>query len=113
MGLFDLLITDGSVLSTYDGATPPVNPLATQQSTMHADPSGKPGYSLDGADFKTVNKNYVEYDNNDPRKGPNLLPRPSLLDINGVNPVGPLRDPNTPPINNTFEKGEYLKNLPK
>jgi hypothetical protein len=86
MGLFDLLSINGSVLSTYDGATPPVNPLATRQSIMHADPSGKAGYSLDGADFPTVNKYYVQYDNNDPRKGPNLLPRPSLLDLNGITP---------------------------
>lgn len=48
MGLLTKLTTEGSNLSKYDGATPPVNPLATKQSKLHADGS-QPGYSLNGA----------------------------------------------------------------
>ena len=86
MGLYDLLTKQGSDYSTYDGATPNINPLATRESTLHADPAGVPGYSLDGAGFSTVNKYYTQYDNNDARKGPNILPKPSLLDLNGKQP---------------------------
>ena len=40
MGLLDKLVTQGgSQYTTYDGKTPKVNPLATKQSQMHADPA--------------------------------------------------------------------------
>ena len=42
--------------------------------------------------------------------GPNV--RPSGFDLNGVTPTGPLKDPGTISINNTFAKGEYSNNLP-
>ena len=62
MGLLDKLTTDGSQLSQFDGTTPPVTNLDTQQSTLHNT------YSINGS--------------------PNLpgFPTPSLLDINGVTP---------------------------
>jgi hypothetical protein len=62
MGLLDKLTTEGSQLSQFDGTTPPVTNLDTQQSTLHNT------YSINGS--------------------PNLpgFPTPSLLDINGVTP---------------------------
>jgi hypothetical protein len=43
MGLLNMLQNQGSVLTPYDGTTPSINPLATQQSTMHADAGGGAG----------------------------------------------------------------------
>lgn len=37
---------------------------------------------------------------------------PSGFDLNGIKPKGPLKDPGTISINNTFAKGEYANNLP-
>ena len=34
MGLLNMLTSQGSNLSAHDGANPPVNPLATQQSKL-------------------------------------------------------------------------------
>jgi hypothetical protein len=108
MGLLDkLTIQGGSVYSYGNGQTPPTNAGATQQSKLHADGT-TPGYSLDGSDFTEVNAAYQAY--NDGKT--NFLPQPSLLDINGTTPVGPLSDPNTPAINNSFANGQYLNNLP-
>jgi len=43
MGLLDKLVNQGgSNLTAYDGKDPKINPLATKQSRMHADPSGVP-----------------------------------------------------------------------
>lgn len=39
-------------------------------------------------------------------------PSPSGLDLNGVNPNGALKAPETISINNTFSKGTYKNNLP-
>ena len=88
MGLLDKLTNEGSSLSTYDGATPSTNPLATQQSKLHAD-GNAPGYSLDGAqaNLATQFNDYLDGITNP-------LPLPSQLDLNGV----------TPP--------QYLDNLP-
>lgn len=107
MGLKDLLSTQGSPLSYANGATPRINSLAGKQSKLHAD-GNKAGYSLDGSDFSQVNSAYQSY-----RDGVvNFLPQPSLLDINGQKPTSPLSDPNTPSINDSFSRGEYLNNLP-
>ena len=38
---------------------------------------------------------------------------PSGFDLNGTTPKGPLKDPGTKSINNTFSKGKYEDNLPK
>ena len=81
MGLLTKLTTEGSNLSKYDGATPPVNPLATKQSKLHAD-GNQPGYSLDGSDFSDVNSAFQQY--NDGVN--NILPQPSQLDLNGTTP---------------------------
>jgi hypothetical protein len=89
MGLLDKLTNEGSSLSTYDGATPSTNPLATQQSKLHAD-GNAPGYSLDGAQANLVATQFNDYLDGIT----NPLPLPSQLDLNGV----------TPP--------QYLDNLP-
>jgi hypothetical protein len=62
MGLLDMLTTQGSNLSEFDGQTPPITNQDTQQSTLHYQ------YSING------NPNLVGY------------PNPSLLDMNGVTP---------------------------
>jgi hypothetical protein len=91
MGLLNMLQNQGSVLTPYDGTTPSINPLATQQSTMHADAGGGAGYSLSGATAGSVNSAYISYlDGTN-----NILPQPSQLDLNGT----------TPP--------RYLDNLPE
>lgn len=107
MGLLNKLTGEGSVYSYGNGQTPTINPGATQQSKLHAD-GNTPGYSLDGSDFAEVNAAYQAYNDG----MPNFLPPPSGLDINGVVPVGPLNDPSTPSINNSFSQGQYLNNLP-
>lgn len=89
MGLLDMLTTQGSNLSAYDGATPPTNPLATQQSKLHAD-GGAPGYSLNGANSNLVTTQYNGYEDGTP----NQIPLPSQLDLNGITP------------------SQYLDNLP-
>ena len=89
MGLLDKLTNEGSSLSTYDGATPSTNPLATQQSKLHAD-GNAPGYSLDGAQASTVATQFNNYLDG----VTNQLPLPSQLDMNGVTP------------------SQYLDNLP-
>lgn len=107
MGLKDLLSTQGSPLSYNNGTTPRINSLAGKQSKLHADGNAA-GYSLDGSDFSQVNSSYQAYNDG----VVNFLPQPSLLDINGQRPTSPLSDPNTPSINNSFSRGEYLNNLP-
>jgi hypothetical protein len=90
MGILTKLTTEGSILSAHDGNNPPVNPLATQQSKLHAD-GNAPGYSLDGANANLVTTQYNGYEDGTP----NQIPLPSQLDINGI----------TPP--------QYLNNLPQ
>ena len=85
-----MLTTQGSNFSAHDGAQPPVNPLATQQSKLHVD-GNAPGYSLNGANANLVTTQYNGYDDGIS----NQIPLPSQLDINGV----------TPP--------QYLDNLPQ
>ena len=48
-------------------------------------------------------------------KGFGLIPTPSQLDgiLNGNNPAGPLRDPATPAINNSFLCGVYKNCAPE
>lgn len=90
MGLLDMLTTQGSNLSAYDGAQPPVNPLATQQSKLHAD-GNAPGYSLNGANSNLVTTQYNGYEDG----VGNQIPLPSQLDLNGNTPT------------------QYLDNLPQ
>lgn len=98
MGLLDMLTTQGSSLSQYDGGNIPVNPLATGQSTLHAD-GNQPGYSLDGANASTVTSQYNAYDDG----VPNQIPLPSQLDLNGV----------IPPVTPGGQALPYLLNLPQ
>ena len=108
MGLYDKLTGGESTLTKYAGQAPPINPLSTRQSRLHAI-NTTAGYSLDGAFQKEVSKYYAEYDDG----VLNPLPTPSTFDLNGVTPITALRDPNVISMNNSFAKGEYLKNLPK
>jgi len=80
MGLLNLLTSHASNLG-FSGATPTINPGATQQSKLHAD-GNQPSYSLNGANFPTVNAAYNEYIDD----APNALPQPSQLDLNGATP---------------------------
>jgi hypothetical protein len=81
MGLLDKLTIDGSVYSVGNGATPTINPGATQQSKLHAD-GNQPGYSLNGSDFSDVNNAFQQYNDG----VTNILPMPSLLDKDGIRP---------------------------
>jgi hypothetical protein len=89
MGLKDKLEQNGSNLSAYNGNTPTVNPLATNQSQLHASANGSPGYSLYGFDATTVNNQYQQYLDGTP----NSLPLPSFLDMNGMNSTPYLNNP--------------------
>jgi hypothetical protein len=81
MGLLKKLTTEGSNLSKYDGAQPPINPLATKQSKLHAN-DNLPGYSLNGAYASEVIKDYGNYEDG----VNNAIPQPSQLDLNGKTP---------------------------
>jgi hypothetical protein len=76
MSLLNKLTNQGSSLTSYNGATPTVNPLATQQSQLQT-------YSLNGAGSTVVNSAYQEYLDG----AVNTLPNPSQLDLNGVTPT--------------------------
>lgn len=83
MGLLDLLINQGSPFTAApNGTTPSINPLATQQSQLHAD-GNQPGYSLDGSDFSVVNGAYQQYNDG----VANFLPQSSQLDLDGQIPL--------------------------
>ena len=82
MGLLDKLTTQGSTYSYGNGQTPPTNILATQQSKMHAD-GNAPGYSVSGDNFGDVNSAYQSYNDG----VGNILPMPSLLDLDGLSPA--------------------------
>jgi len=89
MGILTTLTTQGSAYTSYNGATPSTNPLATQQSKLHSD-GNQPGYSLNGANANQVTSDYNAYNDG----VGNQIPLPSLLDINGITPT------------------QYLNNLP-
>lgn len=77
-----MLLTQGSLFTAApNGQTPSINPLATQQSTLHAD-GAAPGYSLNGSDFSDVNSAYQAYNDG----AGNVLPMPSQLDLDGATP---------------------------
>jgi len=83
MGLLKKLTTDGSNLSKYDGAQPPINPLATKQSILHAN-GNQPGYSLNGSGASQVIRDYGNYEDG----VNNAIPQPSQLDFfNGKEPI--------------------------
>jgi hypothetical protein len=76
MSLLNKLTNQGSSLTSYNGTTPTVNPLATQQSQLQT-------YSLNGAGSTAVNSAYQAYLDGTA----NTLPAPSQLDLNGVTPT--------------------------
>jgi hypothetical protein len=82
MGLLDMLSQNGSQFSIGNGSTPAINPLATDQSLLHAEASGQPGYSLNGANLTIVAAQYSQYNDG----VANVLPAPSTLDTNGITP---------------------------
>jgi hypothetical protein len=83
MGILTKLQTQGSAFTSYDGTTPTVNPLATDQSKLHADLAGAPGYSLNGANTPLITAEYNAYDDGSSTN----IPLPSLEDLNGVIPT--------------------------
>ena len=88
MGLQDKLTKEGSQLSAANGGPIKKNPLATRESKLHTD-GDKPGYSITGAGAQIVNKDFQEY-----RDGANnILPPPSLLDLEGKTPSKYLDNP--------------------
>ena len=76
MAILDLLKTEGSKYSKYNGTDPTINPGATKQSKLHAYDTD-PGYSLGGAFKSEVSKAYQAYDDGD---SGNKLPLVSQLD---------------------------------
>ena len=99
MGLKDRLTTTGSPFSVANGGAVPTNVLATKLSTLHADPTGLPGYSLDGTNAVLVNGQYNAYLDG----VGNQIPLPSLLDTNGT----------VPPSTAGGQALPYLANLPQ
>ena len=92
MGIKQKLETVGSKF-TYPAAgstpvpypasyVPPTNPLATQQSKLHADAAGTPGYSLNGNDANGISALYNQYKDGISNVIP-LYPTGSSLDLNG------------------------------
>lgn len=81
MGLLDKLTTTGTPYSYNNGATPIVNPGATQLSKLHVD-GNQPSYSINGTNFADVNTAFQAY--NDGVN--NMLPLPSQLDLDGATP---------------------------
>ncbi len=102
MGLIDKLRNDGSAFQSpagLDAVSPQIG--ATRQSKLHRD------YSLDGNHVADVNNQLNQYDDG----VNNLIPVPSLLDLNGSRPHSPLSDPNFASINNSFQNGTYRDTL--
>lgn len=80
-GLLDKLQKEGSLLTAYNGITPPTNIGATKLSKLHAF-DNTPGYSLDGNYTSEVVAAYNSYLDG----VANSLPQPSQLDLNGKTP---------------------------
>jgi hypothetical protein len=109
MGLLNKLQTVGSAYTTYDGSTPPINPLATNQSNLHGNLAGavNGGYSLNGGPtYQSVNTAYQSYDDGIV----NPLPFPSLEDLNGVPPT--IANHNNFSPNASTQALPYLNNQP-
>ena len=102
MGLLEMLTANKSTLTPFSGETPKTNPLATAQSSLHADPSGAPGYSLTGANPIEINNSYQSYLDGTS----NILPQPSQLDLGGTNP-------RTSTVPNSTQVYPYSTNAPK
>jgi len=99
MGLLNkLTVNQGSVFSQGNGATPPTPVGATDQSKLQNE------YSINGMPNIPTNGYFSHY---------LVKPLPSVLDLNGVNPLGPLKDATTPSINNSFSCGVYKNCTPE
>jgi hypothetical protein len=107
MGLLTRLTTQGSSLSQHDGQQPPVNVLATQQSRLHADPSGQPGYSINGSYTPLVTTQYNDYEDG----VVNPPPPPSTLDLDGV--VPPFQTSPLIPGQVSLQALPYVNNQPQ
>jgi len=101
MGLKDKLLSNGSPYSISNGALPATNPLATNQSALHYNPtSGDVGYSVDGnASSNSAVTDYAAYIDGIT----NAIPTPTKLDLNDPTSVATWRS--TP-------GNGYLDNLP-
>lgn len=116
MGLKEKLTTVGSKFTyTADGASPTpypelyvpsINQLATNQSLLHADLNGSPGYSLNGNFQPQVNNDYIAYKDG----APNFLPQSSIEDLNGVPPT--IANHNNFSPNSSTQALPYLNNQP-
>jgi|TARA_R100000081_G_C4814923_1_gene174146 hypothetical protein len=95
MGLQDRLTGRGSRFSAANGADP---------SDTQAERNSVIG------DKKLSNLHYNYSINGTPSLAGN--PAPSGLDLNGVNPLAPNRDPQTTSINNSFSNGTYRNSAP-
>ena len=95
MGLLDKLTSGQASATSLNGLTPTTPNFA--QSTLHKT------YSING-DPKANNL----------RAQNGILPQPSSLDINGVEPSTALNDPRYGPTGKqlSFRNGTYLDNLP-
>jgi len=88
----------GSPLSRANGADIPTPIGATKQSDLQYN------YSINGIPNISMEGYFSNYQ---------TKPTPSTLDLNnGLNPVTPNRDGNTPSINNTFKNGTYKNSAP-
>ena len=85
MGLLNKYNAQDTNFAPYDGRTPSQanHEGATKESKLHAY-DNRPGYSLNGSFDSTVRKYDSTYDNG----GAIILPRPSILDLNGSTPSG-------------------------
>ncbi len=109
MGLLDKLINDGTNLSPWDGTDPIINVGATTFSRLHALGTA-PGYSLDMSFASAVIAAANSY--NTGEGGAGLPTTVAALDLNGIDPTGPLNG-NVASINNTFINGKYEDNAPE
>jgi hypothetical protein len=119
MGLKEKLETEGSAFtypsngteetpypSTY---TPPINPLATDQSSLHAQLDGTPGYSLTGDFASEVNAASATYKDGHPGGLP-PIDAVSTEDLNGIPPT--IANHNNFSPNSSTQALPYLNNLP-
>jgi len=114
LGLLSFLEGNGSIFAygaqpttPTNGTTPSINPLATNQSKLHAygQGEGQPGYSYDGSNLTEILPQFNEYNDGDL----NVLPDPTKLDLN--DPVGvPGLPPSYNSTNNYLNKAKSLQN---
>ncbi|MBL18884.1 MAG: hypothetical protein CMC82_03515 [Flavobacteriaceae bacterium] len=98
MGLKDKLINgSGSPLSKGNGITPPTPIGATNSSKLQYE------YSINGNPNVPFNGYFTHYQ---------VKPTPAELDLDGVNPTGPLAPANKPQFGAGFANGTYKLSAP-